>query len=226
MEPIGEIVLVGTYHFVQQEETLTNKEEEILKLVDLLAELKPSKVAVEWEKSAHEDLNAEYTKSPEEYSMNEIEQIGFRLASQLNHEEIFAINWSGHLTQEDMILLNQSIQTDHPAVLRVIENYSTPSISSGVSLIESYRELNNKEKNAELEKMYLSFLSVVHNGQNIGHTFLSKWVERELMIVKNVFDIVEKPEERVLLLVGGDHLWMLTKLFEGKGWKVINPFES
>lgn len=226
MESIPEIILVGTYHFVQHEDALLNKELEILELVDLLAELKPSKVAVEWEKSAQEDLNLEYIKSTEEYSMNEIEQIGFRLAGQLNHEEIFAINWSGHLTQEEVIILNQSIQTDHPAVLRVIENYSTPSISSGVSLIESYQELNNKEKNAELEKMYLSFLSVVHNGQNIGHTFLSKWIERELMIVKNVFDIVGKPEERVLLLVGGDHVWMLAKLFEGKGWKVINPFDS
>ena len=59
----------------------------------------------------------------------------------------------------------------------------------------------------------------------IGFDFLNKWLERELMIFKN---IVEKSNsnDRILLLIGSDHLWMLRKLFEGNGWKVINPFAS
>ena len=43
------------------------------------------------------------------------------------------------------------------------------------------------------------------------------------MIFKNVVDVYGEGD-RLLLLVGGDHIWMLKSLFEGGGWKVINPF--
>ncbi len=53
-------------------------------------------------------------------------------------------------------------------------------------------------------------------GENqIGYDFLRKWNERELMIFKNVIDVY-KDGDRLLLLVGGDHVWMLKSFFEGK----------
>ncbi len=73
---------------------------------------------------------------------------------------------------------------------------------------------------------YISFIPVEENGENIGVAFLNKWIERELTIVKNIGEVLETPKERILLVVGADHLWMLNKLFEGKGWTVINPFEK
>lgn len=228
MERETEIVLVGTYHFAYQEDVLMDKQAEILELVDFLADFKPSKIAVEWERSEQEELNKGYTKSEENYDMNEIEQVGFRLATKLDHKKIFAVNWAGSLTQEEMVALNQSIQENYPIVLKAVEAFSEKSaaISPKRTLLGSYCNLNNQELTKELEQMYLSFLAVENNGQNIGVSFLSKWIERELVIVKNISEILEKPKERILLIVGGDHLWMLNKLFEGKGWTVINPFEK
>ncbi|TAA72762.1 DUF5694 domain-containing protein [Planococcus salinarum] len=223
-----EIVLVGTYHFAYQEDVLQDKQAEILELVDFLAGFEPSKVAVEWERSEQEELNKGYTKSEENYVMNEIEQVGFRLATKLDHKKVFAVNWAGPLTQEEMMALNQSIQENYPGVLQGVEAFSEKSaaLSPEKTLLESYRNLNNQELTKELEQMYLSFSAVEKNGLNIGVSFLSKWIERELVIVKNISEILEKPKERILLVVGGDHLWMLKKLFEGKGWRVINPFEK
>ena len=228
MERETEIVLVGTYHFAYQEDVLMDKQAEILDLVDFLADFKPNKIAVEWEKSEQEELNNGFTKSEENYEMHEIEQVGFRLATKLDHKTIFAVNWAGLLTQEEMVTLNQSIQEDYPDVLQAVEVFSEKSaaISPDQTLLEAYRKLNNQELTKDLEQMYLSFLGVEKNGQNIGVAFLSKWIERELTIVKNISEILEKPKERILVVVGGDHLWMLKKLFEGKGWTVINPFEK
>ncbi|TWT00944.1 DUF5694 domain-containing protein [Planomicrobium sp. CPCC 101079] len=228
MERETEIVLVGTYHFAYQEDVLRNKKAEILELVDFLADFNPSKIAVEWERSEQEELNKGYTKSEEKYEMNEIEQVGFRLATKLEHKKVFAANWAGPLTQEEMTVLNQSIQKNYPGVLQGVEAFSEKSaaLSPEQTLLESYRNLNNQELTKELEQMYLSFLAVENNGQKIGVSFLSKWIERELVIVKNISEILEKPKERILLIVGGDHLWMLNKLFVGKGWTVINPFEK
>ncbi|RLL40126.1 hypothetical protein D8M04_19490 [Oceanobacillus piezotolerans] len=53
--------------------------------------------------------------------------------------------------------------------------------------------------------------------------FLDKWMERELAIFKNIVDTCNT-EDRILLIIGSDHLWLLRELSEGNGWKVINPF--
>jgi hypothetical protein len=72
--------------------------------------------------------------------------------------------------------------------------------------------------------MYLSISLVTTNDQNIGVDFLGKWIERELTIFKNTIELSSTSSSRNLLLIGADHLWELKKLFEGIGWKVINPF--
>ncbi|BCB05149.1 DUF5694 domain-containing protein [Bacillus sp. KH172YL63] len=223
-----EIILVGTYHFVQDEELIEKKEKEVIELVDYLAHYKPTKVAVEWEKSKDKELNIEYKKSKGDYSIDEIQQIGFRLAQKLNHEKVYAVNWSGGITEEDMTELNGSIQSSYPELLNTMKVISenAPNISLNTPLVDSFRKLNDKEATKELEEMYLSFVTVTDNKEKmIGFDFLNKWLERELMIFKTVID-TSNSNDSILLIIGSDHLWMLRKLFEGNGWKVINPFAS
>jgi Family of unknown function (DUF5694) len=223
-----EIILVGTYHFEQDKEIIERKEQDIHDLVDYLAQYKPTKVALEWERSNDKELNIEYQKSNGNYSIEEIQQIGFRLAKKLNHDKLYAVNWAGRISQEDMTELNRSIQNSYPEILYTLKNVSenTPEITLKTPLIYSYRKLNDIESTKELEKMYLSFLVVTDNkGKKIGFDFLNKWMERELMVFKNIMDMSDT-EDRILLIIGSDHLWMLRKLFDGNDWNVINPFES
>ena len=221
-----EIILVGTYHFEQDEELIANKEKEVIELVDYLAHYKPTKVAVEWEASKDKDLNIEYKKSDRDYLIDEIQQIGFRLAKKLNHEKVYAVNWSGKITKEDMEELNASIQDSYPELLNKMKVISenAPVISINTPLVNSFRKLNDNEAIKELERIYLSFVTVTDSKEKmIGFDFLNKWLERELMIFKNIVETT-KSNDRTLLIIGSDHLWMLRKLFEGNGWKVINPF--
>ena len=49
--------------------------------------------------------------------------------------------------------------------------------------------------------------------------------ERIREMFKNIIEVSSiDSADRILLVIGGDHLWMLRKLFEGMGWDVINPF--
>ncbi|RLL40121.1 hypothetical protein D8M04_19460 [Oceanobacillus piezotolerans] len=221
-----EIILVGTYHFEQDEELIKKEEKEVKELVDYLAHYKPTKVAVEWEMSKDKELNIEYQNSNGNYSMDEIQQIGFRLAEKLNHDKVYAVNWTGQINQENMMELNDSIQSSYPELLNTMKEISenAPDISLKTPLVNSYRKLNNKEFTKELEKLYLSLVVVTDNKEKkIGLDFLNKWMERELAIFKNILDICNT-EDRILLIIGSDHLWMLRKLFEGNGWNVISPF--
>lgn len=225
MEHKKEIVLVGTFHF-KQEALLTEKENEILELVDFLKEFKPTKIALEWDRTNQQELNDEYKMAFDISPMNEIHQLGFRLAKQLEHKELFAVNFEGRLTQDDMPKLYEAIKNKYPEIEELMITYTqkAPNISPQTNLLTSFRDLNDRENNKELETLYLSFAVVEDDGTNIGVSFLNKWIERELMIFKNVLQIVDNGNERILLIIGSDHLWMLEKLFKGNGWDVINPF--
>ncbi|MFZ3580310.1 DUF5694 domain-containing protein [Virgibacillus sp. DJP39] len=223
-----EIILIGTFHFEQDREIMENKEGEIEEFVDYLSDFKPSKVALEWEKEQNDNLNKEYKISNGNYLIDEVQQVGFRLAKKLEHNRVYAVNWTGHLTQGEMTNLNNTIQRSYPGVLNSMRSMSEngPIINSNTNLIDSYRKLNDSDYVRELEEMYLSFVLVEDDmGERIGVNFLTKWAERELMIVMNIIETTaDNSDERILLIIGSDHLWMLRKLFEGSGWDVINPF--
>jgi Family of unknown function (DUF5694) len=223
-----EIILVGTFHFEQDADRIRNKEDEIEELVDYLSKLKPTKVALEWENAQNEELNDKYKHLGVSEEIDEIQQLGLRLAKKLSHERIYAVNWAGNLTQDDMVKLNNTLQSSYPEILNTMNSLqeSTPEISSDKKLIQSYKELNDRKYIEELEKVYLSFVVAGDGkGDMIGVNFLNKWSERELMIFKNIVEIAsDHADERILLVIGSDHLWMLRKLFEGIGWDVINPF--
>ncbi len=223
-----EIILVGTFHFEQDAELIKRKENEIKELVNYLADFKPTRIALEWEKTEDDELNKEYKNSNGNYSVDEIQQVGFRLAQKLKHEKVHAVNWTGHLTQDDINNLNNEIRNSYPELLNTMMTLieKTAVISSDSELINSFRELNDKRSVKDSEKMYLSFVDVKDDkGEMLGFTFLNKWMERELMICKNIVEtLTSNSEERILLIIGSDHLWMLRSLFEGLGWDVVNPF--
>ncbi|SET97809.1 hypothetical protein SAMN05421676_1131, partial [Salinibacillus kushneri] len=146
---------------------------------------------MEWEKSEDKELNIEYQKSNGNYSIDEIQQIGFRLAKKLNHKEVYAVNWAGEISQEDMTELNALIQGSYPELLNTMKVISenAPDISLNTPLVNSFRKLNNNETTKELERMYLSFVTVTDNNEKmIGFDFLNKWLERELMVFKNIVE--------------------------------------
>lgn len=224
MKNAHEIILVGTFH-LEQEEEFVNKEREVHEFVQFLSDLSPTKIAVEWEKSKEETLMKRYVDPIQRLNMDEIEQIGFRLARKLEHEKIHAVNWSGRITEKDMNKLHAAIQENHPGLVRLMSELPNCRVQSDVHIQESYKSLNERHSINQVEDIYLSFLEVEER-EPIGANFLTMWMERELRITKNILNIVDEEEERILLIIGRDHLFTLTNLFEGKGWKVINPFES
>ncbi|KMM37977.1 DUF5694 domain-containing protein [Guptibacillus hwajinpoensis] len=225
-----EIILVGTFHFEQEPELIKDKASEIGDLVEYLSDYKPIKIALEWDRSKNDELNEEYKASNKDGVIDEVYRLGFKLARTMQHEEVYAVNWTGNLTEEDMINLHNSIQSSYPEIQKIMNSLSerSPGISSTTNLINSYTSLNNTGYLKDIENMYLSFVEVQNDkGEMIGLNVLKKWFERELMIFKNIIDnSVEQFNQRVLLIIGNDHLWMLKKLFEGNGWNVINPFET
>ncbi|EOR23040.1 hypothetical protein A499_14896, partial [Niallia nealsonii AAU1] len=148
------IILVGTFHFEENVALIKTKEDEVKELVELLAEWKPSKIAVEWEKNEENLLNERYKKISNKYSIDEIEHIGFRLAKKLEHNKLYGVNWEGELVQEDVKNLFNEIQENYSELFGKIEslNINGPVISTNYSLIESFCRLNENINIQKLEQ--------------------------------------------------------------------------
>lgn len=223
-----EIILTGTFHFEQEVEIINKKEQEVLELVDYLSRLRPTKIALEWDAGAHDQLSGKFIHADGQYEIHEIEQIGFRLAKKLGQKLVYAVDWDAGISNEDMIKLNSAIQNTYPEVLKSMESVQGkfPLLSEESHLQNSYQQLNSRSLLEELEKLYWSFAVIQDDtGDRIGIEFLKKWLEREMMIYKNIEDLTgDEAGERIFLLIGSDHLWGLKMLFEKNGWNVIMPF--
>jgi hypothetical protein len=94
-----QVLILGTFHMSEQENLNSHqRQKEIEEVVNRLISFKPSKVAVEMITDKNEELNQKfnnYKSNTYELEMNEIYQLGFRIAKKLNHNQIYAIDWMG-----------------------------------------------------------------------------------------------------------------------------------
>ncbi|WP_156791337.1 DUF5694 domain-containing protein [Bacillus sp. SG-1] len=207
---------------------IKKKEQEVVELVDCLSQLRPTKVALEWDKGEHYQLSEKFSHADRRYEVHEIEQIGFRLAKKLEHNQVYAVDWDAGISSEEMKKLNSAIQNTYPEVLKLMSSVQEkiPILSEESHLLTSFQLLNSRNLQEELEKLYWSFTAIEDGtGDRVGINFMKKWLEREMMIYKNVVDLTDdEAGERIFLLIGSDHLWGLKMLFEQNGWNVIMPF--
>ncbi|HWW62148.1 MAG TPA: DUF5694 domain-containing protein, partial [Thermoanaerobaculia bacterium] len=102
-----EVLVLGTYHMnnpgrdivnTQVDDVLAPKRQaEVATLIEALAAFKPTKIAVERstdDARIHKDYAA-YLAGTHELTRNEIEQIGFRLAKELGHKDIYGVDTDG-----------------------------------------------------------------------------------------------------------------------------------
>lgn len=102
-----EILVLGTYHMSSPGRDLHNmqagnvlspkRQQDIAQLIELLKRFQPTKIALEAEFGSHrvdreysDYLAGKYTLSP-----NEIDQIGYRLAKELGHRAVYAVDVDG-----------------------------------------------------------------------------------------------------------------------------------
>lgn len=214
-------------------ETVNSQQEEILQLVKSLEAFKPNKMTVEWEKDNANKLNDEYRQYFEgnlELGSHEIYQISFRLAKNLKHNKLYPFNWEGRVTEQDLAQLFSTTEKNDPKLAEKLAEFNNSLVdlesSPDKSMIDVFQQLNDPEFVRELRQIYLSFSTIVLNEEPIGVNFLTKWFEREMRIFSNVLSMTTAESDRIVLLAGSDHIWMLRQLFEGSGRYNLEEFNS
>lgn len=222
------LFILGTYHFaspgldyVQTQVAdvfSAEKQQEIMAVLNTLATFQPTKIAVEAAYDKAEALNqlyAAYRAGSHQLTRNETQQLGFRLAAQLNHDQIYAIDHPGKDIPFEAALayaeehLPDFVTRFQETLVRweTESNLHQQTLSVGKIL----REYNSPHSIAENHQLYLDFTAVGAGDTYIGAEVLAGWYDRNIRIFANLREIVQA-EDRVLVIYGSGHLAILNEL--------------
>ncbi|TBW29972.1 DUF5694 domain-containing protein [Gramella sp. KN1008] len=208
------------------------RQSEIELLLKSLSEFKPTKILLEVSRKENDSLLTaryqQYLKG--EYDIcekrNEIFQLGFRLAEQLGHQDIYAsdvkgsnwfgaeIDWDNYDEAAYQRSLDQYKKTHRYDYEEIYETHD--SLKTVTTLTEYFKLLNDPEDRLKSHQAYLTNTILTGAGDlYIGADIVARWYQRNLKIFANTYDLADfSKEDRILLIYGAGHVWQLRQLFK------------
>lgn len=224
----SKVLVLGSFHMFEHEGLDSEKRQlEIEGLVAKLEKFKPTKIAVEMTPEDGADTNESYKKykaGTGKLSMNEIDQVGFRLAAKIGHEQIYPTDWMGE-AEMSYGEVEQWAKDNQPELLNeIFEGFEFPELSENKNILDYYKELNDPNLINKLHKLYVNIARIGESTSYIGMNWLSWWYKRNLIMFANLTRLMDSKEERILFIVGGSHSSIVTKfLEESEVCEVVSP---
>jgi hypothetical protein len=206
------------------------RQSELDTLLEKIAEYKPTKILVEWNRIKMDSLTnswyQEYLndKTTLEGKSNEVFQIGFKLAKKLGHNRIYCsdatadwfgvdLDWDNY--DEDAYLKSQgqfekSTRYDYDTFYEIEDSLKTTQ-----TLTEHLLMMNDPLNRLKSHQVYLTENVLEGAGDNyLGADGVARWYRRNLRIFANTYDITDfSKQEKVLLIYGAGHVWQLRQFF-------------
>ena len=219
---------------------------EIEHLVRLLKAYQPTKITFEQDPSQDAEINANYQgylKGAYELKRSEIDQIGFRLAKQMGHSKVYGVDYwpwpdrnpffpdgfdwalvdyrkfAETHNQEHFLLppplLDGKITKDKNGTTWIEPEKYEP-------IIDMYIRFNKPEGRFADHQVYLQIARVGLGDQYPGANWVShSWYDRNLKIYVNLTRIAESADDRILLIIGAGHVYLVQQFLEESGDYII-----
>jgi len=232
-----EVMILGTFHFTGGGNDLVNPElddflapgrqAEIMTLVDKIEAFAPDKVMVELELKYEEAFNQkfqDYLEGKHELSVNERQQVGMRLAAQLGHERLYAIDYDNFLDYRGAVAAAEKGGQNH--LLTAMDE----EVNAIKILVESQKKLDITERLIQLNTvsefdhnffMRIAQMGSVENPQ--GALQILTWWERNLVMFARTA-LHAEPSDKILIIVGAGHNYILHEFFSSaEGFSLTSP---
>lgn len=160
------ILVLGTFHMAGADDFHGEKRDgifseqtqhEIVQLRSRLAAFHPTKIAVEWEKSAQPSLDrtyGAYLNGRFDLTENEIFQIAFPLAKELGQQRLYAVDWMergvGIRGYGDIY---EYTEQNQPALFTQLQQWEMTTEGGGI--LDTLRKLNGPEAEAATKAYYV-----------------------------------------------------------------------
>jgi hypothetical protein len=224
----AEILILGTYHMANPGRDIFNmsaddvlspkRQAEIGELLEVLKRFKPTKIAIE--ATVYEDRRpkqyADYLAGQYALTQNEIDQIGFRLAKELEMKAIYPVDIDGEFPMQRVVNFAKAkgqsqIMDQLMAEVGEMVKQQDAYLHSH-SVLETLLYMNDDAKVAQDVGYYLREARLGEPGDYAGPDLLASWYQRNIRIYNNIANIIESPNERVLVIYGAGHLGWLRQI--------------
>lgn len=221
------VLVLGTYHFANpnldyvktdvDDHTSEKRQKEIQDVVDRLAKFKPTKIALEYPEGDDrlQRRYEAYLKGEHILTVNESEQIGFRLARQLGHARVYPVDHKLDMDFEAVMAAAQQsgdrkfLETFQNAMVMIQDMQKRQATQT---VRENLAEMNDP-KHIDLGRdLYLQLARVRTGDKYVGADVLSDWYQRNFRIYANLVRVIDSPEDRVLVMFGSGHSANLREL--------------
>jgi len=220
-----QVLILGTYHMANPGRDMYNmqvddvrspqRQMELAQLADVLAKFAPTKIAIEADPDSERVPAAykDYVAGKHELTQNEIEQIGFRLAKQLGHTQLYPIDVEGDFPFQRVI--DYAKATGRSADLDKLMSSTGQIVAAQNDYIKSHTVLqsllymNSPAQVAAGDTFYLQLAPYGEAGDYAGPDLLGAWYTRNIRIYGNMAKLIQKPTDRILVLYGAGHLGWL-----------------
>ncbi|WP_379086361.1 DUF5694 domain-containing protein [Pedobacter sp. UC225_65] len=237
------VLLLGIFHFAGEQvdvNTTPNelridmlspeRQQQVKHLVDELAKFRPTKIVIEAQpkyQARYDSLYQAYLNgklvASSTFMANETVQIGFRLAKQLALKTLYPVDAQAfrfQLSRADSVLTFEKYknQTDSSFAYWE-ERYDRESAYDDTLAFKSttqqyLRFLNSPEVQARAIGRWLITTKRGSNVEPIGADgFITRYFNRNVRIYSNIQRIVDRKDERILVIYGATHMYFLKTLF-------------
>jgi hypothetical protein len=241
-----EVMILGSYHMGNPGRDLANMEvddvtqpqrqAEIRAVVDALASWRPTRVLVEAERPAPFTLDRYRAFRPEDLatSRNETVQIGYRLARQLGHEDVYAFDEQGGEGEPDYFPFDRvqawaqahgrSSEIDSMLAFFQAQTAEEGRAQATHNVAELLLRQNDPARDlAGHRRGYYGMLSLGDGDNQAGAELNAYWYMRNAKMFAKI-GLIARPGERVLVLVGSGHRYWLTHFAEmTPGFVSVDP---
>ncbi len=239
------IMILGSWHFTSSGLDAINektddvrapkRQREIEQLVEQLKEFKPTKVAVEVDPSRCDReiknyqgyLNGTYQLGPYEG-----EQIGYRLAKEFGHSRMYCVDywpehWPVHIDHELMDTGTFAKTHNQEHLLQPLPTGKVTRDAEGriwiepekyEPMIDKYIRINQPESRHADHQGYIRAARVGLGTEYPGANWVvHSWYSRNLKIFVNITRITESADDRILLIIGAGHVYLVQQFLENSG---------
>lgn len=158
---------------------------------------------------------------------NERHQLGFRLAAELGHDRVYAIDWHD-LTRtiggddaftfarahDQLDLIGQGAEDERDR-RRAMDDESARLRTH--SVLDLLREVNDPENRRQGHRFSVGLMGVGAGDCYVGADVVGRWYERNMKMFVNLGRITDSADDRSLVVVGAGHVPLLSHFVEGSG---------
>jgi hypothetical protein len=245
--PKVKVMTIGTFHFdypnldvkkTEDKDKISVLEEpyrsEIIAISKAVTEFNPTIIAVELKPSRQmriDSLYLLYINDKWELGKNEVFQLGFRIGKNSGLDKIYCVDDPGRHYPNLIEIFNDSLRlaafTNYYLNKKDTAFYPPVESTRITGIIDALIDGNHPDKIRTGLSSYLHhpFRYEENQGDFTGVDFeTGRWFNRNLRIFRNIQRIPQSTEDRILLIIGTEHLNLLNLFFDvSREYELVSP---